>query len=78
MPGRVLVLRVIATPDVTAGHAHAQVNPFITRFQAFLAAGSVSMDWFNHVSVGALFFLCWVQVAHRFAYSYEYRLKVGF
>jgi hypothetical protein len=35
--GRVLSLRPVATSDVAAGEAHAQVNPAAARAQAFLA-----------------------------------------
>ncbi len=52
MPGRVLVLRVVAAADVAAGHAEPQVNPRVAGGQAFLAAvGCVGLDITDLVEV---------------------------
>jgi hypothetical protein len=44
MFGRVLSLGRVATPDVPAGQAHAQVNPAAAGAQAFLASIGVRRD----------------------------------
>jgi hypothetical protein len=41
---RVLVLRRIATPDVSAAEAQPEVNPLVAELEAILAAGRVRRD----------------------------------
>jgi hypothetical protein len=53
MFGGVLVSRTVAATHVTAGPADAQVNPFIARSQAFLAAPSARGYVSDPFNVGA-------------------------
>ena len=53
MFGRVLSLRRVATSDVAAGEAHAQVNPATTGTQAFLASGGGLRDRADLLQMGA-------------------------
>jgi hypothetical protein len=48
------VLRAVATPYVTAGLAHAQVNPFVACLQAFLATVAARFEIQDLVEVRAL------------------------
>jgi hypothetical protein len=54
MLGGVGVLRRIATADVAAFQAQAQVDPGVAHFQAFLAAVSVRCDFANLIHVRAV------------------------
>jgi hypothetical protein len=51
--GGVLVLGRIATADVAATHAQAQVDPFVAHLQALFTAVSVRLDVVNLIEVGA-------------------------
>ena len=42
MRGRVLVLRLVATPDVTAFLAHPEVHPRVAHLEALVAAGGIA------------------------------------
>src|SRR2546426_75545 len=42
--GRVLVRRVVAAADVTANHAEPEVDPLVSRLEAFLAASAARLD----------------------------------
>ena len=53
MLGRVLVLRVIATADMPAGPAQAQMHPGIAHLQAFFAAVGVRPISLDEVQMGA-------------------------
>src|SRR4029453_14441562 len=51
--GRVLVLRSIATTDVTAGQADSQVDPIVANPQAILAPPSAGIDRLNAIEMSA-------------------------
>jgi hypothetical protein len=48
------VFRLVATADVAARHAHAQVHPFIAELQAFFTALGARGDGPDHAKVRAL------------------------
>src|SRR6266481_7807458 len=41
---RVLVRRIVAAADVTASHAEPEVDPLVSRVEAFLAASAARLD----------------------------------
>jgi hypothetical protein len=49
--GGVLVLGGVATADVSADEAHAEVDPAVAGFEAFLAAFGVGTDVVDPVEV---------------------------
>src|SRR5262249_31714157 len=55
MLGRVLVLRRIATANVAAREAHAQMHPRIARLEALFAAAGVRLDVVDLVLVRTSF-----------------------
>ena len=55
MPGSVFVLRGVATANVPADKALAQVYPGIANFQAILAAISTRRDFSNLVEVRTIY-----------------------
>lgn len=56
MPGSVLILRVVATTNMSTGETEAQVNPGITGFQAIFAAVCTGGDLSYLVEMRTLFF----------------------
>jgi len=54
VPACVLVLRGIATPDLSIGHAHAQVNPNVTKLETLLAARRQRLNVMDLIKVCAL------------------------
>ena len=52
--GRMFVLRAVATPDMTASEAQAQMDPVISCLEALFATGAARSDWANVVQMGAL------------------------
>jgi hypothetical protein len=55
MLGRMFVLRVIAAADVAALHTKPQMDPFVARLQAVLAAVRAWGDVFDGVEMRASF-----------------------
>jgi len=55
MPGRVLILRVVATTNMATDEAKAQVNPGITDFQTLLTAVCTRGDLSDLVEMCTLF-----------------------
>ena len=55
MPGRVRVLRVVATTNMSTGETEAQVNPGITGFQTILAAVCTRGDLLYLVEMRTVF-----------------------
>jgi hypothetical protein len=56
MLGRVLVLGRVAAPHVSTRQTESQMNPGITRLNAFFANMLVGVLKFNLVEMGALIF----------------------
>ena len=54
--GRMSVRRIITAPDVAAGSAEAQMNPTVTRAQAFFATERAGRDIADLIGV-----LAWVR-----------------
>jgi len=56
---RVLVLRAVAAPDISADEAHPQIDPCVAELYAFFADRDVfRMDITDLVEMGAGFFGC--------------------
>jgi hypothetical protein len=50
---RMLVLRAVATSDVSAAEAEAEMNPGVTHFKAFFATFAAGLHFFNFAEVRA-------------------------
>jgi SNF family Na+-dependent transporter len=51
---RVLVLRAVATSDVAAAEAEAQMNPGVAHFKAFFTAFAAGLHFFDFAEMSAL------------------------
>ncbi len=54
MLGGVLVLRRVATADVSADEAHPEMHPPVSCFEALFAAAGARFDILNLIEMGAI------------------------